>query len=183
MYICPCIRWYSLSSLYSSIHLHLLLSRITEVCALNMYCVVYIRMGRDIFSYWRNITSTWNKYYVELFLKLTLQSGRLNKTAVFIHTEKFSIEFFNIINIRGSVYHDRIYENDKKMQLCRIIYYSSLAALHVSSDIFAHHHQEHLNCIYRFRSYTRMLLSVGIMGELERSSNSPMIPTESNIRV
>ena len=32
-----------------------------------------------------------------------------------------------------------------KMQLCRIIYYS-LAALHVSSDIFAHH-QGHLNCI------------------------------------
>ena len=32
-----------------------------------------------------------------------------------------------------------------KMQLCRIIYYS-LAALYVSSDIFAHH-QEHLNCI------------------------------------
>jgi hypothetical protein len=32
-----------------------------------------------------------------------------------------------------------------KMQLCRIIYYS-LPALHVSSDIFAHH-QDHLNCI------------------------------------
>jgi len=32
-----------------------------------------------------------------------------------------------------------------KTQPCRIIYYS-LAALHVSSDIFAHH-QEHLNCI------------------------------------
>ena len=32
-----------------------------------------------------------------------------------------------------------------KMQLCRIIYYS-LAALHVSSDIFAHL-QENLNCI------------------------------------
>jgi len=31
------------------------------------------------------------------------------------------------------------------MQLCRVIYYS-LAALHVSSDIFAHH-QEHPNCI------------------------------------
>ena len=31
------------------------------------------------------------------------------------------------------------------MQLCRIRYYS-LAAVHVSSDIFAHH-QEHLNCI------------------------------------
>ena len=33
----------------------------------------------------------------------------------------------------------------KKMQPCRIIYYS-LTALHVSSNIFAHH-QEHLNCI------------------------------------
>ena len=32
-----------------------------------------------------------------------------------------------------------------KLQLCRIIYYS-LAALHVSSDIFAHH-QERLICI------------------------------------
>ena len=32
-----------------------------------------------------------------------------------------------------------------KMQLCRIIYYS-LAALHVSSDIFAYH-QEHVNGI------------------------------------
>jgi hypothetical protein len=32
-----------------------------------------------------------------------------------------------------------------KKQMCKIIYYS-LAALHVSSDIFPHH-QEHLNCI------------------------------------
>ena len=32
------------------------------------------------------------------------------------------------------------------MQLCRIIYYS-LAAVHVSSDIFAHH-QEHLWIIF-----------------------------------
>jgi len=32
-----------------------------------------------------------------------------------------------------------------KKQMCRIIYYS-LAALHVSSYIFAHN-QEHLNCI------------------------------------
>jgi len=31
------------------------------------------------------------------------------------------------------------------MQLCRIIYYS-LAALHISSDIFIYY-QEHLNCI------------------------------------
>jgi len=77
-----------------------------------------------------------------------------------------------------------------KMQLCRIIDYS-LAALHVSSDIFAHH-QEHLICIYSFWYYTRMLLQVGNMGELERqfqleswnvSSNSPMLPTGSNMRV
>jgi hypothetical protein len=32
-----------------------------------------------------------------------------------------------------------------RLQLCRIIYYS-LAVLHVSSDIFAHH-QEYINCI------------------------------------
>jgi len=43
-------------------------------------------------------------------------------------------------------------------QLVRIIYYS-LAALHVSSDIFAHH-QENLNRIYSFRYYTRMLLQL-----------------------
>jgi len=60
----------------------------------------------------------------------------------------------------------------KKMQLCRIIYYS-LAALHVSKDIFAHH-QEHLNCIYSFWLYTLMLLSVGIMGELEMASQSQL---------
>jgi hypothetical protein len=46
------------------------------------------------------------------------------------------------------------------MQLCRIIYYS-LAALHVSSDIFAHH-QEHLNCIYSFWYYTRMSLPAAL---------------------
>jgi len=52
-----------------------------------------------------------------------------------------------------------------KMQLCKIIYYS-LASVHVSSDIVAHH-QEHLNCIYSFWYYTSMLLPAGIMGELE----------------
>jgi hypothetical protein len=52
-----------------------------------------------------------------------------------------------------------------KMQLCRIIYYS-LAAVHVSSDIFSHH-QEHL--CYSFWYYTRMSLPVGtlIMGVFE----------------
>jgi hypothetical protein len=34
------------------------------------------------------------------------------------------------------------------MQLCRTIYYS-VAALRVSSDIFAHH-REHVNCITAF---------------------------------
>ena len=43
------------------------------------------------------------------------------------------------------------------MQLCRIIY-CSLTALHVSSDIFAHH-QEHLNCNYSFWFYSRVSLS------------------------
>jgi len=46
-----------------------------------------------------------------------------------------------------------------KMQQCRIIY-CSLAALHVSSDIFAHH-QEHLNCIYSLWYYTRESLPAG----------------------
>jgi len=44
-----------------------------------------------------------------------------------------------------------------KMQLCRIIY-CSLTALHVSSDIFAHH-QEHLNRNYSFWFYSRVSLS------------------------
>ena len=43
-----------------------------------------------------------------------------------------------------------------KMQLFRIIY-SSLIALHVSSDIFAHH-QVHLDCIYSFWYYSRVSL-------------------------
>jgi len=37
-----------------------------------------------------------------------------------------------------------------KMQLCRIIY-CFLTVLHVSSDIFAHHHK-HRNCNYSFWS-------------------------------
>jgi len=52
-----------------------------------------------------------------------------------------------------------------KMQLCRIIY-CSLTALHVSSDIFAHH-QEHLKCIYSLWYYSRMSLPAGVMGEME----------------
>ena len=48
-----------------------------------------------------------------------------------------------------------------KMQLCRIIY-CSLTALHVLSDIFAHH-QEYLNCNYSFWFYSRVSLSAAVM--------------------
>jgi hypothetical protein len=51
------------------------------------------------------------------------------------------------------------------MQLCRIIYYS-LAALHVSSDIFAHH-QEHLTCITASGLTHVCLMPAGIVGVLE----------------
>jgi hypothetical protein len=62
-----------------------------------------------------------------------------------------------------------------KMQQCSIIYYS-LAALHVSIDIFAYH-QEHLNCIYNLWYYTRELLPAGFMGELELIDKSfPTLP-------
>jgi len=36
---------------------------------------------------------------------------------------------------------------------------------------------------YRFWYYTRMSLPAGIMGVLERSSNTPMIPAGSDRRV
>jgi len=56
-----------------------------------------------------------------------------------------------------------------KMQLCKIIYYS-LAALRVSTEIFAHH-QEYLNCNYSLWYYTRMSLAVGIMEVLFQHSH------------
>jgi hypothetical protein len=65
-----------------------------------------------------------------------------------------------------------------EMQQCRTIY-CSLAALHVSSDIFAHH-QEHLNCIYSFWNHTCESLPAGFMGELELSSNSPKKPASND---
>jgi hypothetical protein len=73
------------------------------------------------------------------------------------------------------------------MQHCRIIY-CSLAALHFSSDIFAHH-QEHLNCIYSLWYYTRESLPAGFMGELQLTSQFQLFhetswqrPKEYNIR-
>jgi hypothetical protein len=60
------------------------------------------------------------------------------------------------------------------MHLCRVIY-RSLTAVHVSSDVFAHH-QEHLNCIYSFWYYSHMWLPAGVMDELELQFKL-MVPT------
>ena len=64
-----------------------------------------------------------------------------------------------------------------KMQLCRIIYYS-LAALHVSSDIFAYH-QEYINCITAsgITHVCRCQLISWVCW------NTPMIPAGSDIRM
>jgi hypothetical protein len=59
------------------------------------------------------------------------------------------------------------------MQLYRIVY-CSLTALHVSSDIFAHH-QEHLNCMYSCWYYSHMSLPADVTGELELTDKS--VPT------
>jgi hypothetical protein len=66
-------------------------------------------------------------------------------------------------DIHGSVHHDTIKKMTNKMQLCRIIY-CSLAALHVSGDIFAHH-QEHLNCLYSFWYYSHVSLLADVKTE------------------
>jgi len=46
------------------------------------------------------------------------------------------------LDVRESVHYDIIMKITNKMQICRLIYYS-LSALHVSGEVFAHHH-EHL---------------------------------------
>jgi len=66
----------------------------------------------------------------------------------------------------------------KKMQLCRIIYYS-LAALHVSRDIFTHL-QEHLNCITA-SGITHVCRCQLLSWEF--CSNTHTIPAGSDIRV
>jgi hypothetical protein len=55
------------------------------------------------------------------------------------------------------------YKMTNNMQLCKLIY-CSLSALHVSSDIFAHH-QEHLNCIYSFWFYSRVSSSAAVVDQ------------------
>jgi hypothetical protein len=63
---------------------------------------------------------------------------------------------------------DNFYNITNKMQLRRIIY-RSLAAVHVSSDIFAHH-QEHLNCNYSFWFYSRASLSAAAMAAADNDA-------------
>jgi hypothetical protein len=66
-----------------------------------------------------------------------------------------------LADIHGSEHHDTIFiKMTNKMQMCRIIY-CSFAAIHVSSDFFAHH-QEHLNCIYSFWYYSVMSLPAAV---------------------
>jgi hypothetical protein len=70
----------------------------------------------------------------------------------------------SLLDIHGSVHHDTVcMKMANKMQLRGIIYCSS-TALHVSSDIIAHH-QEHLNCIYSFWYYSHMSLPAAVMAE------------------
>jgi hypothetical protein len=54
------------------------------------------------------------------------------------------------------------------MQLCRInlLFPCSLAALHVSNNVIAHH-QEHLNCSYSFWFYSRVSLSAAFVADYE----------------
>jgi hypothetical protein len=54
-------------------------------------------------------------------------------------------------------------EMTNKIQLFRIIY-CFLIAVHVLSDIFAHH-QEQLNCNYSFWFYSRVSLLAAVMAE------------------
>ena len=70
------------------------------------------------------------------------------------------------LDIHGSVHHNTVFTKiTNKMQLYRIIY-CPLTALHVSSDIFAHH-QEHLNCNYSFWFYSRVSSAVSWLSTRE----------------
>jgi hypothetical protein len=106
-------------------------------------------------------------------------------TAVF-HTFENSYSLLIQLNfsrpdIHGSVHHDIVYRMTNKMQQSRKIY-CSLAALHVSSSVFAHH-QEHPNCIYSLWYYTRYSMPAGFMGELELTGQFPLSHETSRQRL
>jgi hypothetical protein len=76
---------------------------------------------------------------------------------IFMNTDKIIRTWHSLF--RESWYN--FYKMTNEMQLCRTIY-CSLIALHVSSDIFVHHHQ-HLKCTYSFWFYSRVSLSADVM--------------------
>jgi len=75
------------------------------------------------------------------------------------------------------VHQDIIYENDQTR--CNIVGYCSLAAVHVSSDNFAHH-QEHLNCIIPAavnKVYMLLTMSENIARNMYSSEGTINYPT------
>jgi hypothetical protein len=95
--------------------------------------------------------------------KMSALQPIISQLDIYVSVHHVSVHHVSVHHV--SVHHDIFTKMTNKMQLCRIILYS-LAALDVSGVIFANH-QEHLNCIYSFWYYTRMLLPVGVMDGLE----------------
>ena len=58
------------------------------------------------------------------------------------------------------------YKNDQRhaTEWNDLLFHYSLDALHVSSDIIAHH-QEHLNCNCSFRFHSHVLMSTAVVAE------------------
>jgi len=67
------------------------------------------------------------------------------------------------------------------MQLCGTIY-CPLIALHVSSDIIAHHHQEVINCIFTASGGT-YVTACRYRGRIRTDSDSPTTPAGSDVRM
>jgi len=112
--------------------------------------------------------------YIYIYIYIYLGPSVLNSSLV--HPEVTNVYFEQ--NIHSDIWYTKM---TNKMQLCKIIYYS-LAALHVSSDIFAHH-QEHLNCTTA-SGITNVCLCRLVPWECwNNSSNTPMTPAGSDIRV
>jgi hypothetical protein len=104
-------------------------------------------------SYPAHIMTCVNTYKIIYAIRLLFQASCIK----FHNEHKF---IFNVPCIMT-----QFMKMTNKMQLCGIIF-CSLAALHVSSDIFAHH-QEHLNCMYNFWYYSHVLLPADIETEYE----------------
>ena len=108
-------------------------------------------------------------------VRRSLQFRRLVTATLFVCVRVYvcsRASLFCILDFHGSMRHDTIFTKITiKMQLCRIIY-CSFTALHVSSDIFAHH-QEHLNCNYRFWFYSFVSLSAAVRSRQQHTGIKP----------